>query len=152
MDGQSPAEVLEMGPVIPVEALAHLGAHIGEEKSVVQSILTPFGIGSRDLVPAVIAGAEIIVKLGAELLRNCFILDEDRVTSISVVGVDRSGCDMFSYPGGILCSSVETRRRGKCRVKVAGRARKPILKDSCRVDWRKEIFPERRRYRDRRRR
>lgn len=94
-------------------------------------------------MPAIIAGAEIVVQPGAELLGDCFVFDEDRVSSIGIVGVDRGGCDVFSYPGGIPCSPIETRGRRECRVKVVDRTRKAILEDSCRVDWGSEIFAER---------
>lgn len=93
---------------------------------------------------AIIARTEIIVQSGAELFRDAFVLDEVGVPSIGIVGVYRGGSDVFSYPGGVLCSTIETRGRRKCRVEVVDRTRKAILEDTCRVDGGDKIFAERR--------
>lgn len=99
-------------------------------------------------MPAIVSRTEIVVKSGAELLGDGFVLDEVGMPSIGIIGVYRGGSDVFSYPGGIPRSTIETRGRGKCRVEIVGRTRKAILEDTCRADWGDKIFAERRKLRD----
>lgn len=99
-------------------------------------------------MPAIVARTEVVMQSGAELLRDGFVLDEVGVSSVGIVGVYRGGSDVFSYPGGVPCSTIETRGRGKCRVEIVDRTRKAILEDTCRVDWGDKIFTERRKLRN----
>lgn len=104
---QSSTEVFKVRPIIPIEAIANLGAHVGEKKCLIHGILTPLGIGCRDLVSPVITRAKVIVQFGTELLGDAFIFDKGRVASIAVVGEKGGRCNMFSYPVWIPCSTVE---------------------------------------------
>lgn len=58
--GQPTTEILEVSPVISVEAISHLRAHVTQQKCLIHRFLTPFGIGRRDLVPPIIARPEIV--------------------------------------------------------------------------------------------
>lgn len=58
--GQVPAELLEMRPVVTVEALSDLRAHVRQGESAVHGGLGPFGVGGGNLVATVVAGAEIV--------------------------------------------------------------------------------------------
>ncbi len=104
---QSSTKVLQVRPVVPVEAVADLRAHIGEEKSLIQGVLAPFGVGSGDLMPAVIARAKIVMESSAELLRYSFVLYKTRMASIGIVGVDRGWCNVFGDPGRISRASIK---------------------------------------------
>jgi len=70
---QPAAEVLEVRPVVAVEALADLGRHVGEVEGLVHGALRPLGVGRGDLVAAVVARAEVVLQLGAELLGNALV-------------------------------------------------------------------------------
>lgn len=104
---QSPAKVLQMGPVIPIKTLAHLGAHVGKEEGLVYGILTPLGIGCRDLVTPIVTGAEVVMELRAEFFRYALVLDEGGVGPIAVIGAKGGGCDMLRYPVWIPCSTIK---------------------------------------------
>lgn len=75
--GQTAAEVLKVRPVVAVETLADLGAHVREEEGVVHGFLAPFCVGCGDLVAAVVAGTQVVLKAGTELLRDGRVLNED---------------------------------------------------------------------------
>lgn len=107
MVGQSPTEVLEMRPVVPVKTIADLGAHVREEKSLVHGILTPFRIGRRDLMPPIVSGAEVVVELSTEFLRDAFVLNEGRVGPVAIIGAKGGRRDMLSYPVWVSCSAIE---------------------------------------------
>lgn len=78
------AKVFEMRPVVAVEAVADLWAHVAQRKRVIHGFLTPLGIGSRDLVPSVIAGAEVVLELCAEHFWDCNVFDEDAVLAVGI--------------------------------------------------------------------
>lgn len=100
-DCQAPTEVLEMCPVVPVEALADLRAHVGQEEGLVQCLLAPFGVRRGYLVAPVVAGAKIIFELRAELFRYRRVLDEDGVPPVSIRLREGLASDMFSDPGRV---------------------------------------------------
>lgn len=105
--GQPATEILEMRPVISVEAISHLRAHVTEEERLIHRFLTPFGISCRDLVAPVIARPEIVQELCSEVRRNGSIFYEYRVPAISVVDGKGRGCDVFCYPPGVSIAAVE---------------------------------------------
>lgn len=62
-------EFLNVGPVVAVESLAYLGAHVGENEGGIHGFLAPFRVGGWDLVAAVVAAAGVVGEFGAELGR-----------------------------------------------------------------------------------
>lgn len=73
---ESPTEIFKMRPVIPVEALADLRAHVGKKECLIHSILTPFGVGGGDLVSPIVARAKVIEEFSAELFGDAFVFHE----------------------------------------------------------------------------
>lgn len=68
--GEATAEVLEMSPVVAVKTFADLGTHVGEVEGIIHGSLGEFAVGGRDLMAAVVAGAEVVRELCTELFRN----------------------------------------------------------------------------------
>lgn len=68
MLGQAAAEIFKVRPVVTVEAVANLRAHVCEKKGFVHSWLGPFGVCCGYLVPAVVSGTEVVTEFGAEFL------------------------------------------------------------------------------------
>ena len=58
-------------------------------------------------MPAVVAAAEVVGQLRAELGRDAAILGEDAVLAVAVVRGERGGRDVLGHPGGIAGASVE---------------------------------------------
>ncbi|KAB8616633.1 hypothetical protein FH972_025968 [Carpinus fangiana] len=96
--GEAAAEVLKVGPVVAVEAVADLRAHVAERKGRVHGRLAPLGVGGGHLVAAVVAGAEVVVQLCAELLGQRGVLEEDGVLAVCVGVGEGGGCDVFGDP------------------------------------------------------
>lgn len=78
------AEIFKVRPVVAVEALADLRAHVGEVEGIVHGLLAPFRVGGGYLVASVVAGSEIVFELAAELFRDCRVLEEDGVFAVAV--------------------------------------------------------------------
>lgn len=112
LDCQAAAEVLEVCPVIAVEALADLWAHVGEVEGLVHSLLGPLAVRSRDLMAAIIAAAEVILQQSAELLRHGIVLEEGAVLAIAVPLGEARRRNMLSDPMGVSKSSVVARDEG----------------------------------------
>ena len=96
-----------MSPVVSIETIADLRAHIGEEESFVHGRLTPFGIRRWHLVATVVAGAHIVGEFCAEHSRDRCVFDKDRVFAIGVIHGERGGSYVFSDPVGVSSHSVE---------------------------------------------
>lgn len=80
---EAAAEVLEMGPVVAVEAVTDLWADVAKRKGRVHGRLRPLGVSGGDLMPAVVTAAQVVGQLGAEGRRDRGILDEDAVPPVS---------------------------------------------------------------------
>ncbi|PNY23647.1 hypothetical protein TCAP_06417 [Tolypocladium capitatum] len=98
LHGEAAAKVLKVRPVIAVEALADLGAHVGEVKGLIHGFLGPFGVGGGDLVAAVVAAAEVVLELAAELGGHGVVLDEGAVLAVAVADGERGGRDVLDDP------------------------------------------------------
>ncbi len=99
---ETTAKVLKVSPVISVEALADLGAHVAQCKGVIHGLLRPLGIGSGHLVTSVVATAEVVLELRAELFWNTLVLDKDRVLAVCVAVLERLGRNVLDDPGRFL--------------------------------------------------
>ena len=138
--GESAAKVLEVGPVVAVKALALLGAHVGEQEGRVHGTLRPLGVGGRHLVPAVVAGAEVVGQLGAMLLGHGLVLDEVRVPPIALVHGQGGGREVLGDPMRVPRASVEARDGGRRGVYVGHGTGESILEQTVRVDQSAGIF------------
>ena len=87
-----------MRPVVPVEALAHLRAHICEEEGVIERLLAPFCVRRGYLVPAVVAGAEVVLEFSAEFLRYGRVFNKDGVPSVTIGDSEGFGGDVLCDP------------------------------------------------------
>lgn len=104
---EAPAKVLEVRPVVPVEAVADLRAHIAQGKGGVHGGLAPLCVGGGDLVAAVVAAAEVVFEFGAEGLRDRGVFDKGAVAAVgSAVGQGGWG-DVFGDPVRVACAAVE---------------------------------------------
>lgn len=138
--GEPTAEVLEMCPVVSVEALANLGAHVGQEKGLVHGFLAPFRISGRDLVTAVISGAEVVLQLASKLLWDSWIFHEDRVFPVPVRDCKRGGRDVLGHPRWVSQASVVGRDESRSSRKIGDGAREAILKEAAGIDRRDCAF------------
>lgn len=84
------AEFLEVGPIVAVEPLADLRAHVGKDKGAVHGFLTPFGVCGGDLVAAVVAAAGVVREFCAEDGRKGGVFVESGVAAGTVV--EEEGC------------------------------------------------------------
>lgn len=144
--GQVAAEILEMRPVVAVEAFAHLRTHVGQGEGGIHGILRPFGVCGGHLVAAVVTGAEVVGQLGAEDGWNGGILDEDAVFAICVLHGEGVGGDVFGHPGRIAGATVVGTRQGQRVQRIVHGSGKAILKEACRINRssRRDFLCERR--------
>jgi len=124
------AKVLKVCPIVAVEAVADLGAHVAQGKGIVHGLLAPLGICRGDLVAAVIARAEVVFELGAELLGDADIFDEDTVFAVGVAVRERLGRDVLRDPGGVSRLAVVDGCEGGCGAQVVDGPREAILEDA----------------------
>lgn len=104
--GQTAAKVLEVGPVVPVEALADLGAHVAQVEGLVHGLLAPLAVGGGDLVAPVEARAEVVLQLGAELVGHALVLQEGRVLAVAVAAGERGRGDVLDDPVRVAQAAV----------------------------------------------
>lgn len=83
--GKIAAEILEMSPIIPVESLADLWAHIAERERGVHCVLTPFSVCGRNLVTSIVARTEVVGQFTAKHGRDCGIFNKDTVFAVCVL-------------------------------------------------------------------
>lgn len=55
------AKVLEMRPIVAIESISDLRAHVAQRKCIVHSFLAPLRIRSWHLVPAIVSAAEVVL-------------------------------------------------------------------------------------------
>ena len=125
--GEPAAKILEMRPVIPIEAIADLRAHIGQQEGLVESLLAPFRVGGRHLVAAIVAGSRVVLQLGSELGGHAFVFDKVAVLAIGVVGREGCGGDVLGYPERVPGAAIERARRAEGWVEVIDWAGEAIL-------------------------
>ncbi len=138
--GQAPAEIFQVRPVIPIEAVPNLGTHVAQQKGLVQGRLAPSGVGGGDLVAAVVAAAEVVGELRAEFGGDGGVFDEDAVFSVCVVGREGGWCDVFGHPGGVAGAPVEGGGSGEGGVQVVDWAWETVLEEAVWVDGGEEVF------------
>ena len=134
------AKVLKMRPIIPVEAIADLWAHVGQQEGLVEGFLAPFRVGGWHLVAAIVAGARVVLQLGSELGRHAFVFDKVAVLAVGVVGREGGGGDVLGYPERVPCTAIECARCAESWVEVIDGAGEPILKEPIRVHGRYQIL------------
>ncbi|CAD6506561.1 BgTH12-07788 [Blumeria graminis f. sp. triticale] len=131
--GQASAKVLEVGPIIAIEALADLRAHVAEVEGIVHGWLGPLGVGRRHLVTAVVARARVVTQLAAELLRHIFVLEKGTRLAIARRYGQRVGSQVFGDPEGISRASIVGRDESMAMRHVRHRAGEAILKETGRI-------------------
>ncbi len=93
--GEVAAELFQVRPVVAVEPLADLRAHVGQDKGAVHGFLAPLGVGGGDLVAAVVAAAGVVGEFGAEDGREGRVFVEGGEAPRAVVEEERGRCDVF---------------------------------------------------------
>ena len=129
-----------MRPVIAIEPVADLWAHIAQQKRLVERVLAPFRVGGGDLVASVVARAEVVVQFGAKFGGDGGVFDEDGVFPVGVVGVEGGGGDVLGDPVGVAGAAVEGGGCAQGGVDVVDGAGKSVLEDAVRVDRRDDLF------------
>lgn len=130
LDGQSATKVLKVRPVITVEALADLGAHVGEVEGIVHGLLRPLAVGGGHLMAAIKPAAEVILEQGAELGRHGVVLDEVAVLAVAVLLGQRRGRDVLGHPMRVSQFSVVARHEARAAREVVYGAGEAILKEA----------------------
>lgn len=131
---KSAAKVLEMRPVVAVEAIAYLWAHVAQRKSIIHGLLTPLCVCRGHLVASVIAAAEVVLELCAEHLWDGDVFHKDTVFPVCIVVCERFRGDVFSYPLRVSRPSVVRRCERGGGAEVVDRTRKAILEEAVGVD------------------
>ena len=109
------AELLEMCPVVSIEALADLRTHVCQDKGRVHCFLRPFRVGRRYLVASVVTGAKVVGKFGTEGSGQRSIFMEEGKLAVAIVEGEGGGGDVLGDPVRIASLAVErgqVRRRG----------------------------------------
>lgn len=125
--GEPAAEVLKMRPVIPVEAIADLRAHVGQQEGLVESLLAPFRVGGWHLVAAIVAGARVVLQLGSELRGHALVFDKVAVLAVGVIGREGCGGDVLGYPERVPRAAIECARCAESWAEVIDGTGEPIL-------------------------
>lgn len=107
--GEVSAKVLDVGPVVAVEAQADLGAHVGEHEGRVHGLLAPFGVCGRDLVAAVVAAAGVVGEFGAEGSGEGGVFVEGGLAAGGVVEEEGGWGNVLGYEvggaeGAVVCA------------------------------------------------
>ena len=134
--GEAAAEVLEMGPVVAVEALADLRTHVGEEEGLVHGSLAPARVGGGDLVAAVVAGPEVVLELRPELVGHRLVLQKYAVLPVPVPLRQRCRRDVLNHPVRVAQAPVVRGDQGRSRGYVGDGAGKSVLEEAGGVDGR----------------
>lgn len=92
---EAAAEVFKVRPVVAVEALADLRAHVAEEEGLVHGGLGELCVGGGRLVAPVVAGAEVVFEQGAEERGEGLVFEEFAVAAVAVAGGEGGGGDVF---------------------------------------------------------
>lgn len=133
---QTAAEVLKVRPVVAVEALADLRAHVAEVESLVHGALRPLCVGGGHLMPSIIAAAEVVLEQGAELLRHASVLEEDAVLAVAAARGERLGRDVLADPVRVARAAVVARDEGGAGRDVGDGAWEAVFEEAAGVDGR----------------
>jgi hypothetical protein len=133
-DREAAAKVLKVRPVVAVEALTDLGAHVGQVKGVVHGGLGPLAVGGGDLVAAVVARPKVVFELGAELVGHAVVLDKVAVLAVAVALGQRGRGDVLDDPVRVARPPVKRGDEGRARRNVGHGAREAILEDARGID------------------
>lgn len=123
-----------MRPVIPVEPLPDLGAHVAEVKRLVHGGLGPLAVRSGDLVAAVVAGAEIVFEFGAEFFGDGGVFEELRVFAVAGFEGEGLGGYVLCYPVGVAGAAVVGGDEGGAGGEVGGGAGEAVVEEARGVD------------------
>lgn len=83
---------------------------------------------------SVVAGAEVVLELCAEHLRDSDIFDENAVLAVGVVAGEGLRGDVFGDPVGVSCAAVVGRSEGCGGAEVIYRTGEAILEEAAGVD------------------
>lgn len=133
-DGESAAKVLKVGPVVAVEALADLRAHVGEVEGLVHGGLGPLGVGGGHLMAAVVAAAVVVLESSAELGGDAIVLDKVAVLAVGVAAGERLRRDVLDHPLRVARAAVVRGDEGGAAGDVGDGARETVLEEAGRVD------------------
>lgn len=134
--GQTTAEVLKVRPVVAVEALANLRAHVAEVERLVHGGLRPLCVCGGHLVSSIIAAAEVVLEQGAELGGHAVVLEEQAVLAVTAARGQRLGCDVLDDPVGVARAAVVARDEGGAGRDVGDGAWEAIFEEAAWVDGR----------------
>lgn len=134
---QAPAKVLKVRPVVAVEALTDLGAHVGQVKRLVHGGLRPLCVRRGDLVAPVVATAVVVLEQGAELCGHARVLEELAVLAVAVPLGQGLGGDVLDDPVGVAHAPVVARDEGGAAGDVGDGAGEAIFEQAAWVDGRR---------------
>lgn len=140
MVGETAAEVFQMGPVVAVEAVAHLRAHVAQQEGLVHGLLAPFRVRGGHLVAAVVAGAEVVVQFGAEGGGDVAVFDEDGVAPVAVSDREGGRRDVLGYPVRVARAAVEGGYGGEAWTEIGDGAGEAVLEEAGWVDGGDDCF------------
>lgn len=131
---EAAAEIFKVRPVVAVEALADLGAHVGQVKGLVHGLLGPLGVGGGDLVAPVVAAAVVVLEAGAELGRHGVVLEKGRVLAVGVAAGERGGRDVLDHPVRVARAAVVAGDEGGAAGDVGDGAWEAVFEETGWVD------------------
>lgn len=131
---QTAAEIFEMCPVVAVEALADLRAHVGQVKRLVHGLLRPLGVGGRHLVSAVVPAAVVVLEPRAEFRRHTVIFEKVAVLAVGVAARERGRRDVLDDPVRVARAAVVRGDEGGPRGDVGDGTGEAVLEQAGRVD------------------
>jgi hypothetical protein len=135
LDGQATAEILKVRPVVTVETIANLGAHVCKVESVVHGLLGPLAISGRDLVTTIKATSVVVLQPSTELLRDRVILDKVAVLSITLTNGERRRSDMFDDPVRVSQTTIVRGNEARAVGDISDGARETIFEETGGVDY-----------------
>ena len=105
---ETSTEVFQVCPVISVESIPDLGAHVGQKKSLVHGFLAPLCVCRGHLVASVISTSEVVQQFRSELGGYRFVFDKTGMSSVARIRGQGSWRDVLGYPVRIPIPSVIT--------------------------------------------
>lgn len=82
---QPSTKIFKMSPVISIESVSDLWAHVTQEEGLIHRVLGPFGISRRHLMTPIIPRSGVVAEFGPENLGYCRVLGEVRMTPICLI-------------------------------------------------------------------
>lgn len=133
-DSEAAAKVLKVRPVVAVETLANLGAHVAEVKRLIHGALRPLCVGSGHLVAAVVAAAVVVLEARAKLGGHAVVLDKVAVLAVAVAQRQRRGRDVLHHPVRVARAAVVAGYQRRAVGHVVDGTGEAVLKEARRVD------------------